>query len=47
MKKARSEVKVSYTSKVFLQQDKMPNGNEEAAAEELTSQLIKTKRSSR
>ncbi|KAA0724202.1 Lymphocyte-specific protein 1 52 kDa phosphoprotein [Triplophysa tibetana] len=47
MKEARSEVKVSYTSKVFLQQDKMPNGNEEAAVEELTSQLIKTKRSPR
>ncbi|XP_056595168.1 non-muscle caldesmon [Triplophysa dalaica] len=47
MKKARSEVKVSYTSKVFLQQDKMPNGNEEAAVEERTSQLIKTKRSPR
>ncbi|KAI7811734.1 non-muscle caldesmon [Triplophysa rosa] len=47
MKEARSEVKVSYTSKVFLQQDKMPNGNEEAAVEEVTSRLVKTKRSPR
>ncbi|XP_016432051.1 non-muscle caldesmon isoform X2 [Sinocyclocheilus rhinocerous] len=45
MKEERKEVKVSYTSKVFLQQDRMPNGNGEAAAEEMTSHLVKTKRS--
>lgn len=47
MKEERREVKVSYTSKVFLQKDKMPNGNGEAAVEEVTSQLVKTKRSPR
>ncbi|XP_058623714.1 non-muscle caldesmon isoform X2 [Onychostoma macrolepis] len=47
MKEERKEVKVSYTSKVFLQQDRMPNGNGEAAAEEITSHLVKTKRSPR
>uniref|UniRef100_A0A8C2HP68 Lymphocyte specific protein 1 a n=1 Tax=Cyprinus carpio TaxID=7962 RepID=A0A8C2HP68_CYPCA len=45
MKEERKEVKVSYTSKVFLQQDRTPNGNGEAAAEEMTSHLVKTKRS--
>lgn len=40
-------MKVSYTSKVFLQQDRIPNGNGEAAAEEMTSHLVKTKRSPR
>lgn len=36
---------MSYTSKVFLQQDMMSNGNGEATAEEMTSHLVKTKRS--
>ncbi|XP_051740161.1 non-muscle caldesmon isoform X3 [Ctenopharyngodon idella] len=45
IKEERKEVKVSYTSKVFLQQDRIPNGNGEAAAEEMTSHLVKTKRS--
>ncbi|XP_039503947.1 non-muscle caldesmon isoform X2 [Pimephales promelas] len=47
IKEERKEVKVSYTSKVFLQQDRTTNGNEEASAEEITSHLIKTKRSPR
>ncbi len=47
MKEERKEVKVSYTSKVFLQQDMMSNGNGEATAEEMTSHLVKTKRSPR
>ncbi|XP_077067467.1 uncharacterized protein lsp1a isoform X2 [Siphateles boraxobius] len=47
MKEERKEVKVSYTSKVFLQQDRTPNGNGEASAEEITSHFIKTKRSPR
>lgn len=47
IKEERKEVKVSYTSKVFLQQDRTPNGNGEASAEEITSHLIKTKRSPR
>ncbi|KAK2867462.1 hypothetical protein Q8A67_025579 [Cirrhinus molitorella] len=45
MKEEKKEVKVSYTSKVFLQQDRTPNGNGVAAAEEITSHLVKTKRS--
>ncbi|XP_052453337.1 caldesmon, smooth muscle-like isoform X5 [Carassius gibelio] len=45
MKEERKEVKVSYTSQVFLQKDRVPNGNGEAAAEEMTSHLVKTKRS--
>lgn len=47
IKEEKKEVKVSYTSKVFLQQDRTPNGNGEAAAEEMTSHLVKTKRSPR
>ncbi|XP_051975329.1 lymphocyte-specific protein 1-like, partial [Xyrauchen texanus] len=47
MKEERKELKVSYTSKVFLQQDRLPNGNEVAAVEEVTSHLVKTKRSPR
>ncbi|XP_051548593.1 non-muscle caldesmon-like isoform X2 [Myxocyprinus asiaticus] len=47
MKEERKEVKVSYTSKVFLQQDRLPNGNGVAAVEEVTSHLVKTKRSPR
>lgn len=47
MKEERKEVKLSYTSKVFLQQEKMPNGNGEAAVEEVTSLMLKTKRSPR
>ncbi|XP_016141091.1 non-muscle caldesmon-like [Sinocyclocheilus grahami] len=45
IKEEKEVVKVSYTSKVFLQQDRTPNGNGEAAAEEITSHLVKTKRS--
>ncbi|XP_067236361.1 non-muscle caldesmon isoform X1 [Chanodichthys erythropterus] len=45
IKEERKEMKVSYTSKVFLQQDKIPNGNGETASEEMTSHLVKTKRS--
>ncbi|CAM4735110.1 unnamed protein product [Leuciscus chuanchicus] len=45
IKEERKEVKVSYTSKVFLQKDRTPNGNGEVSAEEITSHLIKTKRS--
>ncbi|XP_051978551.1 non-muscle caldesmon isoform X2 [Xyrauchen texanus] len=47
MKEERKEVKVSYTSKVFLQQDSLANGNGVAAVEEVTSHLVKTKRSPR
>ncbi|XP_067236362.1 non-muscle caldesmon isoform X2 [Chanodichthys erythropterus] len=47
IKEERKEMKVSYTSKVFLQQDKIPNGNGETASEEMTSHLVKTKRSPR
>lgn len=47
MKEERKEGKVSYTSKVFLQQEKMPNGNGEAAVEEVTSLMLKTNRSPR
>ncbi|KAI1903964.1 hypothetical protein AGOR_G00000820 [Albula goreensis] len=47
-KEKRKEVKVSYTSKVFLSQEvKHINGNGEAAGEEVTSHLIKTKRTPR
>ncbi|KAK7117882.1 hypothetical protein R3I94_023184 [Phoxinus phoxinus] len=45
IKEERNEVKVSYTSKVFLQQDRTPNSNGEASAEEITSHIFKTKRS--
>ncbi|XP_035252155.1 non-muscle caldesmon isoform X1 [Anguilla anguilla] len=42
-KEKRKEVKVSYTSKVFLSQEvKHFNGNGEAAGEEVTSHLLKT-----
>ncbi|XP_073687531.1 uncharacterized protein lsp1a isoform X2 [Garra rufa] len=47
VKEEKKEVKVSYTSKVFLQQERTPNGNGVAAAEEMTSHLVKTKRSPR
>ncbi|XP_066523419.1 non-muscle caldesmon isoform X2 [Hoplias malabaricus] len=41
-KDKRQEVKVSYTSKVFLQQDRMPSvGSEDTAGEDATSQLYK------
>ncbi|KAJ8343268.1 hypothetical protein SKAU_G00305970 [Synaphobranchus kaupii] len=44
-KEKRKEVKVSYTSKVFLSQEmKHINGNGDAAGEEVTSHLVKTKR---
>ncbi|XP_061078503.1 non-muscle caldesmon [Conger conger] len=44
-KEKRKEVKVSYTSKVFLSQEvKHLNGNGDAAGEEVTSHLVKTKR---
>ncbi|XP_059401773.1 non-muscle caldesmon isoform X2 [Carassius carassius] len=43
IKEEKKELKVSYTAKVFLQQDRTPNGN----AEEVTSHLVKTKRSPR
>ncbi|XP_076861760.1 uncharacterized protein lsp1a isoform X2 [Brachyhypopomus gauderio] len=40
----RKEVRVSYTSKVVLHQDKMPSANnKETAGEEVTSQLFKTR----
>ncbi|KAG5839113.1 hypothetical protein ANANG_G00201480 [Anguilla anguilla] len=42
-KEKRKEVKVSYTSKVFLSQEvKHFNGNGDAAGEEVTSHLLKT-----
>ncbi|XP_026095106.1 non-muscle caldesmon isoform X1 [Carassius auratus] len=41
IKEEKKEVKVSYTSKVFLQQDRTPDGD----AEEMTSHLVKTNRS--
>ncbi|XP_003201508.2 uncharacterized protein lsp1a isoform X1 [Danio rerio] len=44
-KEERKEVKVSYTSKVFLQQERIPNGKAEAAPEEVTPNPVKTKRS--
>ncbi|XP_072525631.1 uncharacterized protein lsp1a isoform X2 [Salminus brasiliensis] len=48
VKERRQEVKVSYTSKVFLQQDRMPSANnEDTAGEEATSQLFKTKKTMR
>ncbi|XP_056307536.1 non-muscle caldesmon isoform X2 [Danio aesculapii] len=47
IKEERKEVKVSYTSKVFLQQERIPNGKAEAAPEEATSHPVKTKRSPR
>ncbi|KAJ8249109.1 hypothetical protein GJAV_G00231260 [Gymnothorax javanicus] len=44
-KDERKEVKVSYTSKVFLSQEaKHFNGNGDAAVEEVTSHHVKTKR---
>ncbi|KAI4894578.1 hypothetical protein NFI96_018806 [Prochilodus magdalenae] len=45
VKEKRQEVKVSYTSKVFLQQDRTPSANsEDTAGEEVTSQLFKVKK---
>ncbi|KAL7858352.1 hypothetical protein AOLI_G00184540 [Acnodon oligacanthus] len=45
VKEKRQEVKVSYTSKVFLQHDRMPSANgDDTAGEEVTSQLFKTKK---
>ncbi|KAJ8417082.1 hypothetical protein AAFF_G00283090 [Aldrovandia affinis] len=47
-KEKRKEMKVSYTSKVFLSQEvKHVNGNGEAAGEEVTSHNLKTKRTPR
>ncbi|XP_036431742.1 non-muscle caldesmon isoform X2 [Colossoma macropomum] len=48
VKEKRQEVKVSYTSKVFLQHDRMPSANsEDTAGEEVTSQLFKTRKTTR
>ncbi|XP_017555648.1 non-muscle caldesmon isoform X5 [Pygocentrus nattereri] len=48
VKEKRQEVKVSYTSKVFLQHDRMPSANgDDTAGEEVTSQLFKTKKTTR
>lgn len=48
VKEVRKEVKVSYTSKVFLQQDRTPTTmSEDPAGEEVTSHLLKTKKITR
>ncbi|XP_030645697.1 non-muscle caldesmon [Chanos chanos] len=48
MKDKRTEVKVSYMSKVVLQQDKMPpTTSEDKAVEEMTSHLTKLKKAPR
>ncbi|XP_062847117.1 non-muscle caldesmon isoform X2 [Trichomycterus rosablanca] len=48
VKEIKKEVKVSYTSKVFLQQEKMPAANnEDTASEEVTSHLLKMRKTSR
>ncbi|XP_017340999.1 non-muscle caldesmon isoform X1 [Ictalurus punctatus] len=45
VKEVRKEVKVSYTSKVFLQQDRTPITNsEDPDGEEVTSHLLKTRK---
>ncbi|TSK45841.1 Caldesmon [Bagarius yarrelli] len=46
VKEVRKEVRVSYTSKVFLQQDRSPTTNsEEPAPEEVMPNLLKTRKS--
>ncbi|GAA6107847.1 non-muscle caldesmon isoform X4 [Tachysurus ichikawai] len=48
VKEVRKEVKVSYTSKVFLQQDKTPTTHsEDPAGEEMTSLLLQTRKTTR
>lgn len=48
VKEVRKEVRVSYTSKVFLQQDRTPTTNsEDPAQEEVTPNLLKTRKSTR
>ncbi|KAK2834361.1 hypothetical protein Q7C36_015062 [Tachysurus vachellii] len=48
VKEVRKEVKVSYTSKVFLQQDRTPNTHsEDPAGEEVTSLLLQTRKTAR
>lgn len=48
VKDVRKEVKVSYTSKVFLQQDRTPITNtEDPAGEEVTSHLLKNRKTTR
>ncbi|MCI4381708.1 hypothetical protein PGIGA_G00255040 [Pangasianodon gigas] len=48
VKEVRKEVKVSYTSKVFLQQDRTPSTNsEDPAGEEVTTHLLKTRKTTR
>ncbi|XP_060771028.1 non-muscle caldesmon isoform X2 [Neoarius graeffei] len=48
VKEVRKEVKVSYTSKVFLQQDRTPStNNEDPAGEEVTSHLLKSRKTTR
>lgn len=43
----RQEIKVSYTSKVFVHQEAKQNMNENAPREEVTSRMVKTKRTPR
>ncbi|KAM9496095.1 uncharacterized protein lsp1a isoform 2-T2 [Clarias gariepinus] len=48
VKEVRKEVKVSYTSKVFLQQDRTPTTNsEDPAGEDVTSHLLKNRKTTR
>lgn len=48
VKEVRKEVKVSYTSKVFLQQDRTPITNSgDPDGEEVTSHLLKTRKTTR
>ena len=47
VKERRQEVKVSHTSKVFVNQEAKHNTNGNAPREEVTSHLVKTKRTSR
>ncbi|XP_058263928.1 non-muscle caldesmon isoform X2 [Hemibagrus wyckioides] len=48
VKEVRKEVKVSYTSKVFLQQDRTPTSHsEDPSGEEVTSHLLKTRKTTR
>ncbi|XP_062316939.1 non-muscle caldesmon [Osmerus eperlanus] len=46
VKERRQEVKVSHTSKVFVNQEAKHNTNGNVATEEVTSHLVKTKRTS-
>lgn len=48
VKEVRKEVRVSYTSKVFLQQDRTPTTNsEDPVGEEVTSHVFKTRKTTR